>query len=300
MDVSPPLIAEPPAEVIEFLSRLRVPPGSSAEEIFTAQGRAMLEQPWPKVGAISKREPISADVELTADVILPEVGTAWPLLLYVHGGGWVDGSPGTHRRIASEFAARGFATVVPRYRLAPAARHPAQLDDLDAVLDWSVENLPGRAVDVSRIAVAGDSAGAHLAAAMAVRRKLAGAHGFGAAILLTGIFEYHDGLSLVGPYGHDEQSQPLLLPSEFDVLRDDPVINPLRGAHAMPPSFIGTGGADPFASQSSRMAEAMSAKRIPVELDLRPGGPHLCHLLPGLSGTAASLDRAAAWAHSQL
>lgn len=298
MEQLPP---QPPREVVEFLTTLRLAPGEDAEALFAAQGEAMLARPWPEVGALHKRLAIPGGGEgLDADLVLPAGGEGWPLLLYIHGGGWEAGSPGTHRRVAHEFAARGFATLVPRYRLGPGDRHPAQLDDLDAAIAWAQDQLGDYGGDATRLVLAGDSAGAHLAAALAVRRRLAGRDDVGAAVLLTGIFEYHDGLHLVGPHGHDEASQPLLDPAEFEALREDPVVNPLLGADHLPPAFLGAGSADPFADHSRRLAESLAAAAVPATLDWGEGLPHLWYLLPGLPQSAAGLDRAAAFAHDSL
>jgi acetyl esterase len=301
MDASFPL---PPVDVVRFLSTLRLPPGRGEAELFAEQEAAMKEEPWPPAGPLRRRvEILQNGLELSADIVLPREGEGWPVLLYVHGGGWVAGSPRTHRRIAYEFAARGFATLVPRYRLAPAFRHPAQLDDCDAAIDWALANMRGYGADPAKMAVAGESAGAHLAAATAIRRKIrAGRDDLGACLLLTGIFEYHDGLALVGPYGWDgdPETQPLLGPAEFEGLREDPVVNPLLGAAELPPAFVGAGALDPFAPQAKRLFDALLAAGVPATLDWCGDGPHLCYLLPGLPDTAAGLDRAAAWATSHL
>lgn len=301
-------IPAPPDEVVEFLSTLRVPEGAEPAALMAAQTMAMLAEPWPEVGEIRTRVPVwHAGVALSADLVLPSRGGPanggrWPLLVYVHGGGWEAGSPGSHRRVACELAARGFAVVVPRYRLGPEHRHPAQLDDLDATIGWAARMVPELGIDPERLVLAGDSAGAHLAAACAVRRRLAGRGDVTAAVLLTGIFDYHRGLPLCGPYGWDGDpaTQPLLEPADFEVLRWDPVVNPLLGAAQMPPTFLGAGSVDPFAGQSAQMYEALQAEGVPVELDPGEGMPHLWHLLPGLSESGAGLDRAARWALTQV
>ena len=295
--------APPPAAVLRFLSTLRVPPGRSTEELLAAQGRALLAQPWPPVGAIEKRIEIGGPSgELGADLVLPASGAGWPVLVYVHGGGWDSGSPGTHRRVACELAARGFATVVPRYRLGPDHRHPAQLDDLDATIEWARRELRRRGAEPEKLVLAGDSAGAHLAAAAAIRRRLAGADDVGAVVLLCGIFDYHAGLPLVGPAGWDGDpgTQPLLDPEEFEALRGDPVVNPLLGAAHLPPAFVGAGSADPFAAQSTALFAALRKAGVAAELDWGEGLPHIWYLLPGLPEARPGLDRAAAWARQRL
>jgi acetyl esterase len=294
----PVAIPAPPPEVVEFLTTLRVPEGLALEELLAAQTEAMLALPWPEVGELRTRVPVwHAGVALSADLALPSTGRDWPLMIYVHGGGWEAGSPGSHRRLACEMAARGFAVVVPRYRLGPEHRHPAQIDDLDATIGWAGRMLPELGVDAGALVLAGDSAGAHLAASCAVRRRLAEREDIGAALLFTGIFDYHRGLPLRGPYGWDGDpgTQPLLQPAEFEALRGDPVVNPVLGAEYMPPTFLGAGSADPFGPQSTAMHEALGAARVPDELDRGEGLPHLWQLLPGMAGASAGLDRAAAF-----
>ncbi len=88
-------------------------------------------------------------------------------LIYLHGGGWVVGNVETHdplcRRVANETGAR---VVSVDYRLAPEYPFPAALDDTEEVLHWLLTQDPGRPVGV-----AGDSAGASLAAGLAIRAR---------------------------------------------------------------------------------------------------------------------------------
>ena len=87
------------------------------------------------------------------------------VVLYLHGGGFVLGSPRTHRALASALAAAAAAPVfVLDYRLAPEFPFPAALDDAVGAWDWLTASLPG----VQRVAVAGDSAGGNLAVGVAL------------------------------------------------------------------------------------------------------------------------------------
>lgn len=94
-----------------------------------------------------------------------------PLLLYLHGGGFVIGSPDTHDSLCRQLALRaGVAVLSLDYRLAPEHRFPAALDDVWATLDWLIDGGGADALglDSTRIAVGGDSAGATLSAATAL------------------------------------------------------------------------------------------------------------------------------------
>lgn len=94
-----------------------------------------------------------------------------PLLLYLHGGGFVIGSPDTHDSLCRQLALRaGVAVLSLDYRLAPEHRFPAALDDVWAALEWLIDGGGADALglDSTRIAVGGDSAGATLSAATAL------------------------------------------------------------------------------------------------------------------------------------
>jgi acetyl esterase/lipase len=91
-----------------------------------------------------------------------------PAVVYCHAGGFALGNLDTDHRQCVELAHRGRCTVVSvDYRLAPEHPYPAALDDATAVLRWAAANATGLRVDAARLAVAGSSAGATLAACLA-------------------------------------------------------------------------------------------------------------------------------------
>ncbi|WP_265587123.1 alpha/beta hydrolase [Sphingomicrobium arenosum] len=99
------------------------------------------------------------------DVYLPvRRGTApLPMLVFFYGGGWVKGERGEFGWVARAMAARGYMVVMPDYRLAPEHRFPAFIEDGALAVKWAVERGPELGGDAGRIAVAGHSAGGHLA-----------------------------------------------------------------------------------------------------------------------------------------
>ncbi len=95
-----------------------------------------------------------------------------PLILYFHGGGWVLGSLDTHDGTCRELAqASGAAVLSVDYRLAPEARYPAAAEDCHAACHWALAKAEDLGVDASRMAVAGDSAGGNLAAAVSLMAR---------------------------------------------------------------------------------------------------------------------------------
>ena len=115
-------------------------------------------------------EPI-ADGPAGSEMITAPGADKGRLIVYYHGGGWLFGSPRSHRVITSNLArASGCVVLSADYRLAPEHPAPAAHDDAFAIYEWAL--VQGYAP--SRIALAGDSAGGNLAPSVAVRAKQAG------------------------------------------------------------------------------------------------------------------------------
>lgn len=111
----------------------------------------------------------SIAVRIVTPVDAPEVV---PVILYLHGAGWVFGNAHTHDRLVRELAAgTGAAVVFPEYDLSPEARYPTAIEQSYAVARWIVEHGAERGLDPTRIAVAGDSVGGNMAAALTLMAK---------------------------------------------------------------------------------------------------------------------------------
>ncbi len=93
-----------------------------------------------------------------------------PVILYIHGGGWVMGDKHTHERLIRELAQGAQAAVVfPDYTPSPEAQFPVPLDQIDAVFTHVMDNAAQYDLDPTRVAFAGDSVGGNMAAAMTLR-----------------------------------------------------------------------------------------------------------------------------------
>ena len=89
--------------------------------------------------------------------------TPLPVIVYIHGAGWVFGSPRTHDRLVRELAVgAGAAVVFPVYRLCPEVRYPTALEECYMVARWVARHGQEHGLDAERLAVAGDSAGGSL------------------------------------------------------------------------------------------------------------------------------------------
>ena len=85
-----------------------------------------------------------------------------PVIVSVHGGGWVYGDKALYQYYTMSLAQRGFAVVNFSYRLAPENRFPAQMEDIGAVFAWAEAHKAAYGLDMDNLFAIGDSAGAHL------------------------------------------------------------------------------------------------------------------------------------------
>ena len=98
-----------------------------------------------------------------------------PVVLYIHGAGWVFGNAHTHDRLVRELAVGARAAVVfPEYDLSPEAQYPVAIEQNYAVARWIVTDGAANGLDAGRIAVAGDSVGGNMSAALTLMAKQRG------------------------------------------------------------------------------------------------------------------------------
>ncbi|MGP0025658.1 MAG: alpha/beta hydrolase [Streptosporangiaceae bacterium] len=98
-----------------------------------------------------------------------------PVILYVHGGGWVLGNAGTHDRLVREMAVGVNAAVAfVEYDRSPEARHPVAIEQAYATARWIAQHGRSAGLDSSRVAVAGDSVGGNMATVLAILAKQRG------------------------------------------------------------------------------------------------------------------------------
>lgn len=96
------------------------------------------------------------------DAMLPEGRGPHPVVVGLHGGGWMNGAKEKLTDYGRLLNAEGFAAVLPNYRLTGTHTHPAQEEDVFAVLDWIAAHAEEYALDPQRIGLTGASAGGHL------------------------------------------------------------------------------------------------------------------------------------------
>jgi acetyl esterase len=145
----------------------------------TAQAvRAALDTPmaFGEPPAVARAEDLEIALPgrtLAARLFVPEgAEQAGPLVVYFHGGGWVVGTLDTHDGTCRALAQKSGAAVLSvGYRLAPEHRYPAAAEDCYDAFVWANANAKDLGCDPSRLAVAGDSAGGNLSAAVAIMAR---------------------------------------------------------------------------------------------------------------------------------
>jgi acetyl esterase/lipase len=178
---------------VEQLERLIRASGAVIDPPLVKSWYAPLRETQPRDGAEVRHDIAYGDDERNKlDVYLPTTGdtTNRPLLLFVHGGGFVRGARRDRANVGWRFARAGFVTVVPSYRLGPAHRWPAVAEDVAAAWAWAHANAAALGCDPARIYVAGESAGAaHVAAATLIQRlRPRGIPAPRAALLVSGVY----------------------------------------------------------------------------------------------------------------
>jgi acetyl esterase len=160
-------------------------------ELGPEQGRLALDQ--LQSGEISKPEADITDLTVpggpNGDVavrIVKPAGTSGPLpvVLFIHGAGWVFGDTITHDRLIRELAVgAGAAVVFPDYRRSPEARYPSAIEECYTVAKWIVDGGAEHGLDAAHVAVAGDSVGGTIAAALTLLAKQRSGPTFAAQVL---------------------------------------------------------------------------------------------------------------------
>ncbi len=225
------------------------------------------------------------------DVTVPLAEPPLPILVYVHGGGWMNGDKSIYRRICAQYAQAGFLVCNINYRLTPQYGFPVLAEDVASAVYWAYSNGPRYGGDSSRIFLAGDSAGAQLASWYAAALKdpaLREAAGIGEMVpaeslkgllLFYGAYDMDNMLETGFPFmktfyracfGKDAEARGRMagIASTARHLTSD-----------YPPAFICCGGSDPLLPESQALSRALEELGVPHR-DLfltRPEYPRVKH-----------------------
>lgn len=204
-----------------------------------------------------------------------------PLMLYLHGGGFVIGGLETHDSLCRQIALRsGAAVVALDYRLAPEHRFPAAVEDAWGALQWLAQEADQLGLDGRRLAVGGDSAGGTLSAAVALMARDAGLPLALQMLITPGTTAYADTNS------HRRYAQGFLIDKALvdwffahyidHADRSDWRFAPLNAddVTGIAPAWIGLAECDPLVDEGLAYADHLRMAGVSVDIELYKGVTH--------------------------
>ena len=256
---------------------------AEAREQMEATAQARKAEPLP-VDRVRERSVAGPAGDIRLRLYWPNRAAPLPAIVYYHGGGHVIGSLDTHDLVARNLCAGAEALVASvDYRMGPEHRFPAAVEDSFAALKWVHANAKELGADPDRLGVHGDSAGANLAAVVALMARDAGSPRLRLQSLVYPVADYR----LVGDsYDKYAQGYGLLTresmvwfrnhylrsPKDAEDWRASPINAPSLGDVA--PAIVITAECDVLHDDGERYAEALRRAGVPVEYKEYPGMIH--------------------------
>ncbi|BCM65099.1 MULTISPECIES: alpha/beta hydrolase [Streptomyces] len=222
-----------------------------------------------------------------------------PAVVYIHGAGWVFGNAHTHDRLVRELAVGAQAAVVfPEYDLSPEARYPVAIEQNYTVAKWVVEQGGTKGLDGSRLAVAGDSVGGNMTAALTLMAKERGGIPLAQQVLFypvtdaafdtpsyhqfaTGYFLRRDGMQ----WFWDQYTTD---PGERAQITASPLRATTEQLRGLPPALVITAEADVLRDEGEAYANKLREAGVPVTAVRFQGIIHDFVMLNALRGTHAA------------
>jgi acetyl esterase len=273
-------------EVIEYLSRLNLPPidrmsPADARRQYR-EVRAALRPPAPSLAdvrdltAAGQAGPIPLRLYRPADDVLPA-------FIFLHGGGWVVGDLDTHDVVCRQIAAEANAVVIAvDYRLAPEHPFPAAIDDAWSATTWIAEHAEELGIDRERIAVGGDSAGGGLAAVVALMARDSQQLRLALQVLVYPVTDlraesesystFAEGYFLTRAAMQWYIRQYAPTPEAIADWRASPLL--AQEVHDVAPALVIAAELDPLCDEGDAYARRLQAARVPVEYHSLEGMIH--------------------------
>jgi acetyl esterase/lipase len=254
---------------------------------FLTSGSALLSACSP-LGLLNAFTPADAGSRLAAsgiaygpderhrlDIYVPEQGTGRaPVMIFLYGGGWNSGERADYGFVGHAFAAQGFVTVIPDYRLVPQVRFPAFVEDGALALRWVRDHIAPYGGDPTGIALSGHSAGAYNAMMLALDRRFLAKAGLPPSFIrsVTG---------LAGPYDFLPLDDPRSIAAFGDYARPAETQPVSFASGRAPRVFLASGDQDETVRprNSTSLAAKLRTAGAIVELRIYPGLGHAGILL---------------------
>jgi acetyl esterase/lipase len=287
------------AGVRALLASRRPGPGEPAPSV--AERRTAMDA-FGDLGSLPpgcQHEPLTAN-GVKAERVAPAGAAEGRRILYLHGGGYLLGSPRSHRPLVARLADAARATAIAAdYRLGPEHRFPAAVEDAVAVWRWMLDE----GAEPERTIIAGDSAGGGLTMATALKLK---ADGLPLPAGLFVISPWADLTQSHATYQSKAGEDPMIsleglngMAAEYLGAADpqDPLASPVFGdLSGLPPLLIHVGSEEALLGDSLLLAERAGHARVEVRLEVWPEMIHVWHAFSGQLGAARrAITAAGTW-----
>jgi acetyl esterase len=244
---------------------------------------------------------IPGDVARPARIYTPTGTRTRAAFVFAHGGGWRTGSPATANEHCGWLAAEADVVVVSvDYRLVPEHPFPAGLDDVYRALEWTHESAAELGIDPARIAIGGESAGANLAAAAAIRARDEGGPSIALQLLEVPVLDLGD--DHAETVAEISEAIPTFTISVDDLRRhyltagvsaSNPLVSPLlvEDAAGLPPLLALAAEVDPVRDDAERYAARLRAAGVPARFRVFDGLVHGTESFTALLASAREWQR---------
>ena len=279
---------DPKAQIVgEFVKSIRVPGFFPPLPELRQQLRVMvslMDEPAPALPRIEDIRIPGPAGEIPARVYSASAAkTPQPTVAYFHGGGWVQGDLETHHGLCARLAKHaGVLVVAVDYRLAPEHKFPAAVEDCLAAYRWLRTKGRDVGADLSRVAVAGDSAGGNLSAVVSQLGASAGVPAPTCQVLIYPAVDFSLETS-----SHRELADGHVIPRDrilwymeqylkSDADKSDLRASPLRAPslEGQPPAMIVTAGFDPLRDEGRAYGDRLREAGVDVVYREYPGQIH--------------------------
>ena len=269
-----------------------IPKYDSSHKVIPEEHRKIFDAPIlpvekrVQVYSVEEQTVPTSEADIPVRIYTPKKADSYPVLMYFHGGAFFSGDLESHDEVVRPICMEsGYKVIAVDYRLAPEHPFPAALNDCYNVTKWATEHKDELQWDGKNLAVAGDSSGGNLVAAislMARERK---------EFTLTKQVLFYPSLDLdysefrypsltENGTGYFVESAQLAELNSFyllgDVNTDNPLVSPIRekNLESLPKSLIITAEYDPFRDEGELFAENLKRSGVSVELKQYEGVTH--------------------------
>jgi len=273
-------------DVIAYLSSLglppidRIPPTEARRQY--REVRATLRPPAPVLHDVRDLHADGKGGPIPLRLYRPSEGVL-PVFVFFHGGGWVVGDLDTHDVVCRQIARdAGAAVIAVDYRLAPEHPFPAASDDAWSATTWIAAHADALAIDPARIAVGGDSAGAGLAAVVALMARDSRKLRLALQVLVYPVVDlraesvsyskYAEGYLLTRSAMRWYIAQYAPTPEVINDWHASPLLAPW--VHSVAPALFIVAELDPLIDEGDAYARRLKGARVPVDYHVVPGMVH--------------------------